>query len=69
MGKKRKKRPIKYREEKMKPVKNGEDDLKKWSELTLGRKIFIIVLVIVIILFLIKYTQTPHMTRDYPAFY
>ncbi len=53
----------------MKPVKNGEDDLKKWSELTLGRKIFIIVLVIVIILFLIKYTQTPHMTRDYPAFY
>lgn len=54
---------------KKKLMKNDEDDLKEWSELALGRKIFIIVLVIIIILFLIKYTQTPHMTRDYPAFY
>ena len=46
--------------------KTNDDAPKEWSELTIGQKIFIVVIMLAIILMLLKSTQIP-IVRDVPT--
>jgi len=52
---------------KKKTKSSHEKELKEWSELTLRRKILVILIVLAMILMLIKSFQIP-MVRDAPVF-
>lgn len=49
-----------------KPAKKREEFPTEWRELSLGRKVFIVVIVLAMVLMLLKSTQIP-IVRDVPT--